>query len=443
MQKRTLLLAVTGMSPAVITETLYGIDRNGDAWPKEIKVITTSKGKDKIADGLIKDQQLEKLCQELGKPMIPFSDEHILVVPNADGKPVEDARNLADHEALANFIMTTVRDEAQNESTLIHASIAGGRKTMTFYLGYAMSLFGRPCDKLSHVLMGQGSEVFEGCQDFFFPTRNDHFVHNRNGTKHNAKDATIILADIPFIRQRAVVPDLMKNMQDKIDFRLLTDLINLGEQPDKVELHVYPAEQYLTVKDRNGPNELARVHFPNLLHWSTYLLLLEDTLREPEEREEYCAWNSKEKDNIFATVLLQKVCEVRGKKLVGESVEEIATHLAESFDREDEYAGLKRGLATIANTGFTGGNFNTYLRTIKTTLKDKLPANLANLITPKQQDQTLSDEELKERKDTANALEKLKGEYFSRSKTKTGKKGGQYYIVPLPNPQRQIVIHSA
>lgn len=439
--ERTLLLAVTGMSPAVVTETLYGIDRNGDAWPKEIKVITTSKGKDKIAKGLIEDQQLEKLCQELGKPMIPFSDEQILVVPNADGQPVEDARNLADHEALANFIMTTVRDEAQDENTRIHASIAGGRKTMTFYLGYAMSLFGRPQDKLSHVLVGENSEVFERCPDFFFPTRNDHIVHDRDGNKYNAKDATIILADIPFIRQRAVVPELMKNMQDKIDFRRLTDLINLGEQPEQVELHVYPAEQYLTVKTRRSPDEMARVDFPNLLHWATYLLLLEDTLREPDEREEYCAWDSKTRDDIFAMVLLQKVCEIRGMEPKGESIEEIAANLAEDFDRDGEYAGLKRGLDTIAKTGFTGGNFNTYRNAIKKALIEKLPANLANLLALKQQDQTLSDEELAERKEAANAHTKLKGESPSRGKTKTGKKGGQYYIINLPDPKKQMVIH--
>lgn len=439
--ERTLLLAVTGMSPAVVTETLFGIDRNGDSWPKEIKVITTSKGKDKIAKGLIEEQQLEKLCQELSKPIIPFSNDHILVVPNAEGMPVEDARNLADHEALANFIMTTVRDEAQNENTRIHASIAGGRKTMTFYLGYAMSLFGRHYDKLSHVLVGENSEVFERCPDFYFPTRNDHIVHEFNGTEHNAKDATIILADIPFIRQRAVVPDLMKNMQDKIDFRRLTDLINLGEQPDQVELHAYPTDQYLMVKSRKSSTELARVHFPNLLHWSTYLLLLEDTLREPEEREEYCTWDMKTRDDIFAMVLLKKVCEIRGMEPKGDSIEEIATLLADGFDRDGEHAGLKSGLDSIAKTGFTGGNFNTYRNAIKKALTDKLPANLAKLLTPNQQDQTLSDEELAELNSMSNPNPKPKGERSSRRKTKTGKKGGQYYIIKLPNQNKQIFIY--
>lgn len=451
MQERTLLLAVTGMSPAVITETLYGIDRNGDAWPKEIQVITTSKGKGKVAEGLIADKQIEKLCKELGKPMIPFSDQHIKVVPNADGNPVEDARNLEDHEALANFIMTTVRDLAADMDTRIHASIAGGRKTMTFYLGYAMSLFGRHFDQLSHVLVGEDSEVFERCSDFFFPTRNDHSVHERNGKVHNAKDASIILADIPFIRQRSVVPDLMKGVEGRINFRRLIDLINLGDQPDKIKLHVYEKDARLVLTGRHL-DTLAEIEFPNFLHWSLYLLLLEDTLAD--DREEYTAFNKKEHDETFGNALLLKLLDVLKKNnyLIDDIDEKdfdtLSNSLYEALDCDSSKMspGFKRSLGALTNTGFTGSTFRDYLAAIKRTFTfdSELPVNLAAHINPQQISQTLSEEELeehkeKERKDVAR---KEKREFVSRRTTKTGKKGGQYYIVPLPNPQRQIVVHS-
>ena len=283
--QRTLLLAVTGMSPAVITETLYGIDRNGDEWPKEIRVITTSVGKKKAHEGLITNQHLAKLCQELKKPLIPFTAEHILVVPDAKGDAVEDARSLEDHEALANFIMATVRDATADENTRIHASIAGGRKTMTFYLGYAMSLFGRHIDKLSHVLVTDGYEQYP---DFYYPTRESLLLKNREGvvTDVDAKDAQVTLADIPFIRQRSLIPELIKQVEKKIDFRRLVDLINLGEQPEAIVLHVYPKQQQIVIKNRFHEKELARVTIKNLLHWALYLLILEDTLKEPEERDE-------------------------------------------------------------------------------------------------------------------------------------------------------------
>lgn len=446
MQERTLLLAVTGMSPAVITETLYCIDRNGDAWPKEIQVITTSKGKGKISEGLIADKQLEKLCQELGKPMIPFDDQHIKVVPNTDGHPVEDARSLEDHEALANFIMTTVRDLAADLDTRIHASIAGGRKTMTFYLGYAMSLFGRHFDQLSHVLVGEDSEVFERCPDFFFPTRNDHSVHDYNGTEHNAKDASIILADIPFIRQRSVVPDLMKRVEGPINFRRLIDLINLGDQPDKIKLHVYPKDARLVLKGRYQ-NTLAEITFSNLLHWSLYLLLLEDTLADLDDRQEYTTFDKKERDDIFGLTLLMKLSDVVNEDIEGDRFDDVSETLFEKLDSDSTIGmspGFKRSLGTLSEKGFTGGTFSTYLNKIKETLQAELSINLAAHICPKQISQTLSDEEIEEHKEKEREDEKRKEkrELVSRRKTKTGKKGGQYYIVPLPNPQLQIVIHS-
>jgi CRISPR-associated protein (TIGR02584 family) len=59
-----------------------------------------------------------------------------------------------------------VRELTADPDCAIHASIAGGRKTMGFYLGYALSLFGRPQDRLSHVLV---SSPFESNQNFFYP----------------------------------------------------------------------------------------------------------------------------------------------------------------------------------------------------------------------------------------------------------------------------------
>ena len=109
---KTILLAVSGMSPAIITETLYGINKRGDAWPNAIKVITTSIGAEKIWNGLINQGHLARLCEALGKPLICMDQTDILVVPDASGNPVVDARTESDHEALANFITSQVRDIA-------------------------------------------------------------------------------------------------------------------------------------------------------------------------------------------------------------------------------------------------------------------------------------------------------------------------------------------
>src|SRR5690554_266190 len=239
-----MLIAVTGMSPQVITETLYGINRRGDAWPNEIKVITTSKGRDKIWTALNDEGHLAGLCEMLGRPPLTLSQDDILVVPNAQGQEVEDARSVEDHEALADFIINTVRRFTANPNISIHASIAGGRKTMTFYLGYAMSLFGRRFDRLSHVLVSEG---YEGHPDFFFPTREHRPLVTINGKNLDAKNAEITLADIPFIRQRHLVPELLKEFQGNVNFRDLVELINLGEDPESIRMDVLTKSQKIII----------------------------------------------------------------------------------------------------------------------------------------------------------------------------------------------------
>ena len=70
--------------------------------------------------------------------------------------------------------MTVVRDRTQASQGSLHAS--GGRKTMTFTIGYAMSLFGRAQDSLSHVLVSGGYENIPG---FWFPTTDAPHRHHQ------------------------------------------------------------------------------------------------------------------------------------------------------------------------------------------------------------------------------------------------------------------------
>ena len=67
MKKHT-LLATTGASPQVVTETLYAIHHENQQWPDDIYLITTSFGKTKAVEGLIEDGHLQRLCEELNRP---------------------------------------------------------------------------------------------------------------------------------------------------------------------------------------------------------------------------------------------------------------------------------------------------------------------------------------------------------------------------------------
>lgn len=417
---QTLLLAITGMSPAVVTETLYAIDRKGQQWPSAIKIITTTVGKDIACKSLIDEGHLKALTDELGKPQIAFSEADILVVPNAQGQGVEDARSLEDHEALANFIMQTLRDETKNPRTRIHASLAGGRKTMTFYLGYAMSLFGRHVDQLSHVLVSDG---YEACKDFYYPTRTDHWVETRTGERLNAKEAEVTLADIPFIRQRSLVPALIKEVEDKINFRQLVDLINLGDQPEALHLRVHQKSQRLEIFSIYQDLAVAEVSISAPLHWCFYLLLLEDAAQpHPEDRGHYARPKTGTHDQDLTTQLMIKLTEVFDLPAEGGTGTEIIDNLLNGFELEQKELSISRGLEAIRK-GFKPSTFSDYCTSIKRSLEEHLPKNLASHLVFEPILPTEGEEE-------------SVTEEASDSKSKRGK--GNAYGITLPQPFKQV-----
>lgn len=246
-KKKHILLATTGASAQVVTETLYAIHEQNLNWPEEIQIITTTFGKGKAIAGMMTEGHLQRLCEEIGKPVFQPEQVKIFVVPDANGVEVEDARSLEDHEALANFITTKVRDLTADENNVIHASLAGGRKTMTFYLGYAMSLFGRSCDTLSHVLI---SEHYENLPGFWFPSTHQAPLYTRDNKQLSPADAKVTLAEIPFIRHRNELPTVLANeTSSEINFRKLVRLINLSDSPEDLHMEINLQTQKIIISD--------------------------------------------------------------------------------------------------------------------------------------------------------------------------------------------------
>lgn len=286
------LLATTGASPQVVTETLYAIHHKNLQWPDDIFLITTSYGRSKAVKGLIEDGHLQRLCDELNRPVPKFDTTHVRVTPGEDGNEVEDARSLADHEALANFIMTEVRNRTASADTSLHASLAGGRKTMTFYIGYAMSLFGRTQDILSHVLVSEG---YEGPNDFYFPTKASHpvlsqekhtygqAVTDRQGNPLDAKNATITLALIPFVRLRDGLPEALHNGTNS--FIDTVAAIQKSLEPPRLEIYRGSGKKTLTVKCGNQCIKLPPAQLAWLIWWAERAQTKETT-QAPREKDD-------------------------------------------------------------------------------------------------------------------------------------------------------------
>jgi len=196
-----ILLAVTGLSPQVITETVYALAREGGPLPTAVHALTTQEGAERLRLTLLgsKPGWFGRLCREYQLRGIEFRESHIHVLRDARGRAVADIRTPRENTLLADQITDLVRRFTADPASALHVSIAGGRKTMGFYAGYALSLFGRPQDRLSHVLV---PPKFESNPDFFYPSPAPRTIYDRDRRPLDAATAAVTLADIPFVRMR-------------------------------------------------------------------------------------------------------------------------------------------------------------------------------------------------------------------------------------------------
>jgi CRISPR-associated protein (TIGR02584 family) len=201
-------MVVTGLSPQVVTETLFalGVQRR-PAWiPHEVHLLTTAEGAERARLTLLDRRTgfFHKLRREYKLPQIKFSQDCILVLRNRDGKPMQDIRTAEDNVAAADFLLRQILAITRHPASELHVSIAGGRKTMGFFAGYALSLCGRPQDALSHVLI---DPPFESHPGFFYPTRWPHVIHTAppDSRPLDASRARVTLAEIPFVRLRELM----------------------------------------------------------------------------------------------------------------------------------------------------------------------------------------------------------------------------------------------
>lgn len=210
---RRVLVCVSGLSPQIVTETLYAlaVDPQGPRWvPTEIHVITTADGAQQARLALLAPDrdQFGRLCRDFGLTEIHFDENSFTVIRDRDDRALEDIRTPEHNEAAADTIVRVIAGYAADPTCAIHASLAGGRKTMGFFLGYAISLFGRPQDRLSHVLVSEG---FESHPQFFYPPPKPVTLQDRSGREMSTADARVVLAQIPFITLRNGMPTALQN----------------------------------------------------------------------------------------------------------------------------------------------------------------------------------------------------------------------------------------
>lgn len=232
--QRHILLCAVGLTPQIITETLYALVVERGERIDEVRVITTLAGKRRVLDELLDPERgkFHAFCRDYPAETgaICFDETRIALLHSRDGRTFDDIRTADENEHAANQLCETVRELTDDPSVTLLASVAGGRKTMGIYVTAAMQLFGRLDDRLFHVLV---NEDFESHPEFFYipPAPRTLEIRDRQGNivgHRSTTDARIHLADIPFVRVRGIasswIPDrstryteIVASAQDELD----------------------------------------------------------------------------------------------------------------------------------------------------------------------------------------------------------------------------------
>ncbi len=238
---RKVLVAIVGMSPQVVTETLWALRRERGFIPDEIRVILTRAARDCVVHDLLDplEGRFHAFCRDYGLVgRIRFDESCVTVVTDADGRELDDIRTPEESAAAADTIVRVIGNVCSDPNTIVHVSIAGGRKSMGFFAGYAMSLFARPRDSVSHVLV---NDPFESNRDFFYPPPEEKEIVNARGESVSSSLARVMLADIPIVRLRTGLPE-----------DLLTGDASFGRAVEEAQRTLFPSTALVFRGDARG-----------------------------------------------------------------------------------------------------------------------------------------------------------------------------------------------
>jgi CRISPR-associated protein (TIGR02584 family) len=200
---RMILVALSGHTPAVITESLWVLEQQRGQTVDEIRVITTASGARLLAARLWgPDGHFTRYCQDYQVPpgRIAFGPAQVFILQDENFRALDDIRTDIDNTAAADQIYARIRDWTSRPDEVLHGSVAGGRKTMGIYLTTAFMLCARSQDSLSHVLVNPEFEL--GVKDFYYPPPQPRQYLRTGGPLLSSDDAAVELAEVPFLRLR-------------------------------------------------------------------------------------------------------------------------------------------------------------------------------------------------------------------------------------------------
>lgn len=248
---QTILVALCGMSPAVVTETVWALAREG-IYPERIILVTTTPGAECFVSRVFDSGVWDALRRNLGAPegtlIFGPSRECIRIVPDETGE--HDALDIAGRAVSATFgdsVLTLLRGLTENEDCRVVFSIAGGRKTMSAIAVQCMSLLAREKDRVVHVLVNPPFDHPGLVPAFYYPSATRH--RTPEGEIHAGDQAVITLHDVPFIRCRTLFQAEYERLPGRFsDTVAAANRVLLGSSPPDVVLH--PQQRIVRVNGR-------------------------------------------------------------------------------------------------------------------------------------------------------------------------------------------------
>lgn len=196
---KNILICVSGLTPQIITETLFCLSVQKKISIDELFIVTTSRGRDVLTgdDEKIKypsfKGELKAMCSKYKIKLPRFEYTDNILVAKEQSIELSDIRNDKQNKLFPNKLCEFINEKTRDKTDVLYCSISGGRKSMSVDMAFALSLFGRENDKLLHVLTHEGNE-FKG----FYP-------------QNKKEEKELELSELPYVRLRSIISEVTNN----------------------------------------------------------------------------------------------------------------------------------------------------------------------------------------------------------------------------------------
>ncbi len=207
--KKKILICFVRERPQIVTQAVYGLGCMTPAWrPDEVIAITDQFGAHSIDARLIRHPRFKQLCCALGGADAGDVKLNVQTMPQlcqphavAGGLSQSDSRR-----DIGNFILRTIQRITDDPQTELWVCLGADYDVVPyFFAGHALSLLGRPQDRLVQVVADRDTQLDE---NFYCSSMNT-----------DPRRPKIGIADVPFARIESIAS--VRNLARQVDYSTL------------------------------------------------------------------------------------------------------------------------------------------------------------------------------------------------------------------------------